>query len=35
MRNAIIKTEDVTVEFDGFRALNSLNLSVDEGELRW
>jgi urea transport system ATP-binding protein len=34
MRNPIIRTEDVTVEFDGFRALNSLNFVVDEGELR-
>jgi len=34
MRNPIIRTEDITVEFDGFRALNSLNFSVDDGELR-
>ena len=26
--------EDVTVSFDGFRALNSLSLSIDVGELR-
>lgn len=26
--------EDITVEFDGFRALNKLSLTVDKGELR-
>ncbi len=26
--------EDITVSFDGFRALNSLNLTIDAGELR-
>jgi len=30
----ILYVEDVTVRFDGFLALNKLNLSVDEGELR-
>jgi urea transport system ATP-binding protein len=31
---AIIYLESVTVSFDGFRALNDLNLAVDDGELR-
>jgi urea transport system ATP-binding protein len=30
----ILYVEGVTVSFDGFRALNNLNLYVDEGELR-
>jgi len=30
----ILYLEDVTVSFDGFRALNKLTLSVDTGELR-
>jgi len=30
----ILYVEDVTVRFDGFAALNRLNLSVDDGELR-
>jgi len=30
----ILYLEDVTVSFDGFRALNSLSLSIDAGELR-
>jgi urea transport system ATP-binding protein len=30
----ILYVEDVTVSFDGFRALNNLNLYIDEGELR-
>ncbi|QBY52610.1 urea ABC transporter ATP-binding protein UrtD [Cupriavidus oxalaticus] len=30
----ILYLEDVTVRFDGFRALNKLNLSIDHGELR-
>lgn len=34
MRPAIVKTEEVTVEFEGFRALSSLNFSMEEGELR-
>jgi urea transport system ATP-binding protein len=31
---AILYLEDVTVSFDGFRALNALSLSIDVGELR-
>jgi len=31
---AILYLEDVTVSFDGFRALNALTLSIDVGELR-
>ncbi len=30
----ILYVEDVTVSFDGFKALNNLNLYVDDGELR-
>ncbi len=30
----ILYLEDVTVSFDGFRALNRLNLYIDDGELR-
>ncbi|HZZ13844.1 MAG TPA: ATP-binding cassette domain-containing protein, partial [Paraburkholderia sp.] len=30
----ILYLEDVTVSFDGFRALNALTLSIDAGELR-
>lgn len=30
----ILYLEDITVEFDGFRALNQLCLTVDKGELR-
>ena len=30
----ILYLEDITVSFDGFKALNSLNLSIDAGELR-
>lgn len=30
----ILYLEDVTVQFDGFRALNRLTLSIDHGELR-
>ena len=30
----ILYLEDVTVSFDGFRALNKLSLSIDSGELR-
>ncbi|HNP05180.1 MAG TPA: ATP-binding cassette domain-containing protein, partial [Rhodocyclaceae bacterium] len=26
--------EDITVSFDGFKALNALTLSIDAGELR-
>jgi urea transport system ATP-binding protein len=31
---AILYLEDVSVSFDGFRALNALSLTVDNGELR-
>ena len=31
---AILYLEGVTVSFDGFKALNDLNLSIDDGELR-
>jgi urea transport system ATP-binding protein len=31
---AILYLEDVSVVFDGFKALNKLNLTIDEGELR-
>ena len=31
---AILYLEDITVAFDGFRALNQLNLTIDAGELR-
>ncbi|MBT6177750.1 MAG: urea ABC transporter ATP-binding protein UrtD [Deltaproteobacteria bacterium] len=31
---SILNVENVTVSFDGFKALNNLNFSVDEGELR-
>ncbi|HQT01098.1 MAG: urea ABC transporter ATP-binding protein UrtD [Hydrogenophilales bacterium 16-64-46] len=31
---AILYLDSVTVSFDGFRALNDLNLAVDDGELR-
>ncbi|MGO4279583.1 urea transport system ATP-binding protein [Cupriavidus sp. OV038] len=30
----ILYLEDLTVQFDGFRALNKLSLSIDHGELR-
>jgi len=30
----ILYVEDVTVSFDGFKALNALNLYIDKGELR-
>ena len=33
-KRTILYVEGVTVSFDGFRALNNLNLYVDEGELR-
>nr|WP_153109864.1 urea ABC transporter ATP-binding protein UrtD [Propionivibrio limicola] len=32
--NVILYLEDITVSFDGFRALNKLNLAIDAGELR-
>ena len=30
----ILYVEDVSVSFDGFKALNNLNLYIKEGELR-
>lgn len=30
----ILYLEDVTVSFDGFKAINDLNLTIDDGELR-
>ncbi|HEY6131872.1 MAG TPA: ATP-binding cassette domain-containing protein, partial [Halioglobus sp.] len=33
-KSFILYVEDVTVSFDGFKALNSLNLYIDRGELR-
>ncbi|MEN9209446.1 MAG: ATP-binding cassette domain-containing protein, partial [Thermostichus sp. DG02_2_bins_29] len=30
----ILQIQDLTVSFDGFKALNGLNFSLDEGELR-
>lgn len=32
---ALLQVEDMSVEFDGFKALNGVNLSVEEGELRF
>ena len=32
--NVILYLEDVTVSFDGFKALNKLTLAIDAGELR-
>ena len=34
MRADIVRTEGLTVSFDGFRALNRLDFSMQEGELR-
>jgi urea transport system ATP-binding protein len=34
MTSKIIETENVTVSFDGFKAINNLNFSMDTGELR-
>ena len=34
MNGKIVETEDVTVSFDGFKALKHLNFSMDVGELR-
>ncbi|NEQ22249.1 MAG: urea ABC transporter ATP-binding protein UrtD [Microcoleus sp. SIO2G3] len=34
MNGKILETENVTVSFDGFKALNNLNFSMDAGELR-
>ena len=32
--NVILYLDDITVSFDGFKALNRLNLAIDAGELR-
>jgi urea transport system ATP-binding protein len=34
MNPKILETENVTVSFDGFKAINNLNFSMDAGELR-
>lgn len=34
MAEKILETENLTVSFDGFKALNNLNFSMDTGELR-
>jgi urea transport system ATP-binding protein len=34
MTEKILETQDVTVSFDGFKAINNLNFSMDVGELR-
>jgi urea transport system ATP-binding protein len=34
MNARILEIEDVTVSFDGFKAIKNLNFSMDEGELR-
>ncbi|MEO0537119.1 MAG: urea ABC transporter ATP-binding protein UrtD [Cyanobacteria bacterium P01_A01_bin.123] len=34
MGNKILEIDNVTVSFDGFKALNNLNFSMNEGELR-
>jgi urea transport system ATP-binding protein len=34
MNGKILQTENVTVSFDGFKAINNLNFSMDAGELR-
>lgn len=34
MNNKILEIENLTVSFDGFKALNNLNFSMDKGELR-
>ena len=31
---AVLYLDDITVSFDGFKALNKLNLTIDVGELR-
>lgn len=33
-KGVILYLEDITVTFDGFRAINKLNIAVDRGELR-
>ena len=32
-RKAVIRTEDLTKEYNGFKAVDSLNLRVEEGEI--
>jgi urea transport system ATP-binding protein len=34
MNNKILEIENLTVSFDGFKAINNLNFSMEEGELR-
>ncbi|MCG9891903.1 MAG: urea ABC transporter ATP-binding protein UrtD [Thermosynechococcaceae cyanobacterium MS004] len=34
MSSKILEIENLTVSFDGFKAINNLNFSMDEGELR-
>ncbi|MDP6771008.1 MAG: ATP-binding cassette domain-containing protein, partial [Anaerolineales bacterium] len=34
MANSILTVNNLTVSFDGFKAVDDLNFSVDEGELR-
>ncbi len=34
MKGKILEIEDVTVSFDGFKAINNLNFDMDQGELR-
>ena len=34
MSQKILEIENLTVSFDGFKALNNLNFSLDTGELR-
>jgi len=34
MKSKLLQIENLTVNFDGFRALNNLNFSMDAGELR-
>jgi len=34
MREPIVRVENVTVSFDGFKALQGMNFSMDPGELR-
>jgi hypothetical protein len=34
MSNKILEIQNLTVSFDGFKAINNLNFSLDEGELR-
>ncbi len=34
MSKKVLETQDLTVSFDGFKAINNLNFSMQEGELR-